>query len=130
MRNDERRLYQNNNTGYMLVMVYIALNTIYTFFILNSMEKDLRIGTFVMLTIILLLMGFLMAIKVRIYSLTWSIITIVIGFFQFTRLFFTVSNLNSFLAVVMNIVLVLSAIFCLSGGFISVINTNKRNRLK
>lgn len=129
MKNDERRLYQNNNSGYMLVMVFIALNIIYTFFILNAMEKDQRIGIFVMLTIFLLLMGFLMAIKVRIYSLVWSIITITIGIFQLSRMFFTVNNLEGSLEGMMNIVLVISAIFCICGGVVSVINTMKRKRL-
>jgi len=130
MANNERMLYQNNNLGYFFVIGYIVLNTIYTFFILNVMEKDSGIGIFVMLSIVLLLLGFLMAIKVRIYSLIWSVITIITGVFQFIRIFFTQNNLDGALAIGVDIILIISGIICVSGGLISVKLTKIRRSLK
>lgn len=113
-----------------MIIAFIALNTVYTVFVLNAMDKDRGIGIFVMLTIALLLLGFLTAIKVRIYSLPWSIFALAMGFFQFSRLFFTTVNLEETHAFLLNLILILSSVICVAGGLLSVIYTAKRNRLK
>ena len=129
MKNNERRLYQNNTTGYLLILLFIVLNIVFTIFTLNAMDKDLSVGIFVMMTIVLLLLGFLMVIKVRIYSMAWSVLAVCVGIFQFSRLFFTPGNLEGAMALFMNIILIVSALFCISGGLVSVINTKKRSSL-
>lgn len=130
MKNPERLLYQNNNKSYLLVIAFVVLNAAYTIFILNAMDKDYRIGGFVMLTIVLLLVGFLVAIKVRTYSISWSIAALFIGGFQFSRLFFTTNNLEGISSLLLNIILILSSIFCVTGGIVSLVYTGRRNRLK
>ena len=109
MKNNERLLYQNNNIGYLLIIGFVALNTFYTIFILNNMERDSSVGVFVMLTILLMLMGFLMAIKVKTYSILWSVFALIVGTFQIFRLLFTTNNLTGLFGLVLNIVLV---VFC------------------
>lgn len=130
MKNPERMLYQNNNKGYLLVIAFIVFNTIYTVFVLNAMDKDRGIGIFVMLTIALLLLGFLTAIKVRTYSLPWSIAALVMGLFQFSRLFFTTVNFEGTVSLLLNLTLILSSVLCVAGGALSLIYTLKRHRLK
>jgi uncharacterized membrane protein len=94
------------------------------------MNNDRSIGVFVMLTILLLLVGFLMAIKVRTYSMAWSVTCIFVGVFQATRFFFTKSNLEGSTAILMQIILIVSALFCIGGGVLSVIKTTTRKNLK
>lgn len=130
MNNPERMLYKGNNLGYYLLIGFVTLNTFYTVFILNKMDKDARIGVFVMLTIFLLLFGFLMAIKVRKYSLFWSYLAIIIGVFQSMRILFTINNVEGLLSIVLDIVLILSALLCITGGVVSLRKTKIRNNLK
>ncbi len=130
MNNNERMLYQNNSIGYLLVIGFVALNTYYTIFILNAMEKNSGVGVFVMLTILLMLLGFLMAIKVKIYSMIWSIISIIVGLFQITRIFFTSNNLEGLFGQSLNVILIVSGILCFCGGVYSARLTKIRNSLK
>lgn len=130
MKNKERMLYQNNDAGYSLTIGFIITNIVYTIFTLNAMERTAELGIFVMLTIVLLLAGFLIAIKVRIYSVSWSVIGICVGVFQPIRLLFTHSNIEGLYATLLNIVLVISGVFCFSGGLLSLKKSLHRSKLK
>lgn len=130
MNNPERMLYQGNDLGYSLLIGFVALNTFYTVFILNVMDKDPRLGGFVMLTIFLLLLGFLMAIKVRTYSVLWSYLAIIIGVFQGTRILFTVNNVEGLFSLVLDVALITSAVLSVVGGIISLQKAKIRRNLK
>lgn len=130
MTNDERLLYQNNNLGYFLILGFIVLNTFYTVYVLNAMDRDSTIGVFVMLTIVMLLLGFLMAIKVKIYSILWCYIAIGVGAFQTVRVFFTINNVPGFFGMSLNVILVVSGVLCIIGGVISLNLTKLRQSLK
>lgn len=129
MKKPERMLYQVNLKGYYLLIAFIALNTFYTVFILNEMDKDSQIGIFVMLTIFLILLGFFLAIKLKTYSVKWSYLTIIIGIFQGTRIVFTANNTEGALSLVLDLVLMLSALLCITGGVISLRKSKIRNKL-
>ncbi len=88
MANVERKLYESNRSGFVLMLLHIVLNVIFTIYVLNSMATNFEIGIFIMITIALLLLGFLTAVKVQNYSMTWGYVAIIIGLFQFVRLTF------------------------------------------
>ncbi|WP_058485789.1 hypothetical protein [Defluviitalea phaphyphila] len=120
--NKEKRLYQKNNLGYNFVIWFIILNTIYTIFKLNSMPVNLDIGIFVVITIILSLMGFLIAVKVRSYSLFWSYGSCVIGIIQLVRYFFDMGNID----IILSAYLIVSAICIILAGFVSIKRSKER----
>lgn len=124
----ERRLYQNNFTGYLLILLYIAICAAHSIFLLNAMEINENLGVIVMLTIVLLLLGFLAAVKVRVYSLGWSYGAIAIGVFQFVRLFFNTGDLSGSPFLIVSILLISSASACITGGVVSAIACKKRDR--
>lgn len=111
-----------------MTLLFIALNTVYSIFILNAMEPDSRSGGFVMLTIVMLLLGFLIAVKLQIYSLPWGYVAIVTGVFQMSRILFTVNNYEGTAFFLLNTALIVSALICLSSGVLSIINTKLRNQ--
>ncbi len=129
MAKSERRLYQKNTIGYLLVLLHIALNVVYTIFSLNNMPVDYWIGIFIIITIAMLLLGFLTAVKVQSYSMVWSFAAVLLGIFQLSRLLFAPDipsgSLNTFLFTV----LIVSAVLCFAGGVISIRESRTRKKL-
>jgi hypothetical protein len=128
MKQDEKKLYQNNILGYNLVMGFIILNTIYTIFTLKSMELNYNIGIFIMLNIVLSLLSFLDAVKVKSYSIMWSYITFFIGIFQILRFLLWENKFFNRGNIMLGIIYLLS-IFCIFlSSFISLIRSKKRQK--
>ncbi len=129
MKRTERLLYQKNKPAQLLVLLFIAGNALYSIFVLNSLPKNIEIGFLVILTIFLLLFGFLVAVKVSTYSAFWSYGAMVLGAFQISRLLFTNHLLEGSTATIMNIVLVVSGLACIGGGVFSLLRTKQRSQL-
>lgn len=128
MINHEQKLYQSNKWPYLLLILFIVLNALFSALILNKMPSDKMLGVFIMLTIFLLLMGFLTAVKVKIYSRPFSYIAIVMGIFQGSRIFFSPSQLTGAAASIVFLVCLLSASACAAGGILSLGSIRKRNQ--
>ncbi|MDC7242354.1 MAG: hypothetical protein PQJ50_18515 [Spirochaetales bacterium] len=126
---DERLRFEKNRTPYLLILLFIGLNTLYSILILNAMAAVASLGVFVILTIVLLLLGFLVAVKVHMYSISWSYGAIVLGIFQISRILFTTNNLEGMTAVLMNGVLLSSGVLCAAAGLISRRISIKRKNL-
>ncbi len=126
---DERLRFEKNRTPYLLILLFIGLNTLYSILILNAMAAVASLGVFVILTIVLLLLGFLVAVKVHMYSISWSYGAIVLGIFQISRILFTTNNLEGMTAVLMNGVLLSSGVLCAAAGLISRRISIKRKKL-
>lgn len=126
MKQYEKRLYQNNVLGYNLVIGFIILNTIYSILTLKNMVLNYKIGIFVMTNIILSLVSFLAAVKVKNYSILWSYSTFGIGIFQAIRLFLEngifIDRGNTYLTIIM----IISIVSVISGSIVSIIRSNKR----
>lgn len=129
MSKQERKLYQKNTTGYTLILLHVVLNVAYSIFSLNNMDTSLAIGVFIMITIGMLLLGFLTAVKVQNYSMIWSVAAIFIGVFQFSRIFFTTNTAENPLALVLDVLLIASAALFIAGGVVSVKNSKIRKNL-
>jgi len=125
---NQRRLYEKNKIGYVLVLFHIVLNVFYSINTIKHMDTSYDVGIFIMITIMLLLVGFLTAVKVQNYSMVWSMVAIIIGLFQFSRLLFTDNPVDGMFGSVLIIALVLSGIFCVLGGLVSIKNTQVRRK--
>lgn len=126
MKGYEKRLYQNNILGYNLVIGFVALNMIYCLFTLKNMALDYKIGIFIMTNIVLSLVSFLSAAKVKNYSILWSYITFVIGIFQLARYFLEKGIHQSKPATYISMCLIMSIFFIFIGSLISIFRSTKR----
>ncbi|QUI24669.1 hypothetical protein HZI73_21240 [Vallitalea pronyensis] len=122
----EKKVYQKNNTGYYLLLTFIAFNTVYTIFRLRDMTVDYNIGLFIIVTIVLSLISFLATIKIRSYSLLWSYLSGCIGIFQIVRFFLMDNKFQGNLNIFLSVMLVISAVCAVAGGIISMIKTKQR----
>lgn len=86
MKNKEILLYSQNNISQQLFMFYLLVNTAFTIFYSNTANVDKDLGLFIMLNIILSLLGFLTAVRQRMYAKEWGYIGLAIGVFQLVRL--------------------------------------------
>lgn len=126
MKQDEKKLYQNNILGYNLIMGFIILNTAYAIFTLKSMELNYKIGIFVMTNIILSLFTFLDAVKVKNYSILWSGLTFGIGIFQIIRFIMSENKFADKGNIMLSIVLLLSIVLVFLGAVVSMVRSKKR----
>lgn len=126
MIRDEKKLYQNNILGYNLVMGFIVLNTVYAIFKLKSMTLDYNIGIFIMSNIILSLLSFLNAVKVKNYSILWSYITFFIGIFQIIRFILGDNNFSDKGNIILSLILLLSIISIFLSACVSILRSKKR----
>ncbi|WP_461207099.1 hypothetical protein [Clostridium sp. DL1XJH146] len=125
MKSEERKLYQKNKLGYLLIIAFIVLDVIYTIYTLNSMTVNFNIGVFILTTIALLLIGFLTAVKVQTYSISWCYVAIGLGIFQGSRILIEKNIIMNFQ---MTIIIIVSSIICIFGGIISLNSANKRKK--
>lgn len=128
MNNGEKLLYQNNNLAYNLTLGFILINTIVMIIVLKSMTINIRVGSFILFNIILSLVSFLLAIKVKKYSVNWAIFGISLGALQGVRSF----ALPQLPSVGTNKILValsiISSVFVIMGGIVTYIKGKRRNR--
>lgn len=126
MKNNERLLYQKNMKGYTLIILSIICNAIYSIFTLNTMDRNYYLGAEVMITILMLLAGFLIAVKIQNYSFKWSFGALSLGLIQIIRLILSKSMAEGSLLFKLQLVLILSALFSIAGGLFSILVTKKR----
>lgn len=86
MKNKEILLYSQNNISQQLLMFYLLGNTAFTIFFANTVDVDVDLGLFILLNIILSLLGFLTAVRQRVYAIFWGYVGLGIGVFQLLRL--------------------------------------------
>lgn len=128
MKYPQRRLYENNRLGYLLMLVFIAGNALYAVIALNRMPATNAVGLLVMVTIALFLLGFLTAVKVRAYSRRWSYGALLIALFQTVRAVVALSASSAQMVVPTTVFLLGSAVACLVAGVASTISARERLR--
>jgi len=82
-----------------------------------------------MSTILLLLLGFLTGTKLASYSKLWSGVALVLGLIQFLRLTFDASYMEADMLLMMNVILILSGISVIVGGFVTFKYSHQREQL-
>jgi len=120
MQKGEKLIYQDNKSAYEFALGFILLNTVATILTLNYMEVNIRIGTFVMFNIILSLVSFLMAMKVKKYSVSWAYGSIIISIIQFIRSFFMPKLEDNQQNQIIMIIMIVSSGLILASGIITI----------
>jgi hypothetical protein len=90
------------------------------------MAVNLRIGSFVMLNIILSLVSFLLAMKVKKYSMSWGVFSIILGVLQFSRSFILPESASGGTNRAAVILTIASSLFAMAGGIVTIIKTTVR----
>ncbi|MDF2698619.1 MAG: hypothetical protein K0Q49_175 [Haloplasmataceae bacterium] len=88
MSRKEKYLYQENRLGYSLVILFILINAVNAIVELNNMSIDKGLGITVFVNIIISLVTFLSAVKIKKYFINWTYFTFLLGLLQFYRIKF------------------------------------------
>ena len=102
--------FKQDKLSFYLLMIFIVLNTILTMNSSQTMEQTIRLFSYCMFNIILTLLVFLAAEKIKNYNIKWSYVTICIGVIQLLRLIVMPQNTMSISNVVMYIITGLAAV--------------------
>ncbi|GEM02360.1 hypothetical protein SAMN05421839_13020 [Halolactibacillus halophilus] len=106
--------YEQNKPAYSLVMLFLALNAYVALVTLNNMAIGFRLGIYVLLTIIISLVSFLIAVKLKLYKKTGMYMCGLLIAVQTIRLFFLPElPENGFLMSVLMVVSIISLILAL-----------------
>lgn len=120
MAKGEKLFYQDNKTGYSLVLGFILINIAATIFTLKAMYINFNIGIFTLYNIILTLISFLAAIKLKKYSLNWALFVFVISFLQVIRSFRLPELKNADLKQLIIILMLSSTVLLFLGGITTI----------
>ncbi|KAA3661118.1 MAG: hypothetical protein DWQ04_17410 [Chloroflexi bacterium] len=126
MKSNEKRLFLENTLSQQLIMFYIVGNAAFTIFYVNSSDINYRLGTFIMLNIVLSLFAFLMAVRQKVYQATWGYIGIGIAVFQFARLFWIPEEIVNPVRLLLVLLLAVTAVSALTGSIICVKRSRER----
>ncbi len=122
----EKLYYQENKLAYSCVIGFIILNVATTILTLRSMTIDFYIGIFTMYNIMLTLISFLAAVKLKKYSSIWAIIALIISFIQFIRCFKMPELKNEEMSLVIIVMMLVSAVLLLLSGIITLTKAKVR----
>ena len=126
MKHPKRRLYEKNSAPYGLMLLFIVGNGLYAVTALNRMDATSDVGLIVMVTIVLFLLGFLTAVKIRAYSIQWSVGALLIGVFQTARFFVALSDATEEMILPTVLYLLGSGIACVVAGAWSTVGARQR----
>ncbi len=129
MKNIERVIYEKNKAGAGAIFLFIILNIIYSIYAIKDMQVDYQVGIQVLIAIVSLLLGFLAAVKVERYSIPWCYVAIVIGVLQGLRVLFTPELSEESPVFLLNMVLLISVLTVIMGGYYSLKLSKARSEL-
>lgn len=119
--------YPLDNSPYKIVMLFLCINTLLSVMSINHMTANLRVGVEVMLTIIISLLSFLIAIRLQNYTPTWEVRTLLLAVVQFARLLILPSLHGGSTQLLVQIMLVFSGILLLLAAYLSYQHQKQRN---
>lgn len=126
MIKDEKLLFQENKISFQLVLLFIVFNTIITILVLKYMKVNVRVSIFVLYNIVLSLLSFLLAMKVKSYSLGWGRFAIIVSISQFIRVLIRPEITNVSVNRFIIILTILSAGCMMAGGIVAITKTKRR----
>lgn len=126
MNKGEKLLYQDNKSGYKLILAFIVLNTFITIFVLRSMTINTAIGVFVMYNIVLSLVSFLAAIKVKKYSMGYAVFSLALGVLQFIVSFNMPKLSDPGRNTLVTLLTIAEALIVITAGVITIIKSKIR----
>lgn len=119
--------YKPDSFNFFWLMIFLVLNTISAMNSTTLMEYSIRVFSFSLFNILLTLLMFLAAEKIKNYHIGWSYGVIGIGIVQLCRLLILPEKTNTALNIGLYIISGLIAI--LSGVFSLYKSINRRNRI-
>ncbi len=128
MNASEKRLYVENTRSQQLIMLWLAGNTLFTIFYVNSMDVTARLGFFVMLNIALSLFAFLMSVRQKIYQPEWGYAGIGLAVFQFARLFWVPVEIVDTTRLLIQALLVATSVVALAASVICIQRSQERQK--
>jgi len=128
MINTEKWLYQENSISQQFFLLYILGNTIFTIFYVNHAVVDHNLGLFIMLNIFLSLGSFLIAVRQKIYRMSWGYVGIAIAVFQLIRLMWIPEEIIGLMRFVIQALLVFTSLSALIGSIICIKRANERQK--
>lgn len=128
MAKGEKLLYQENKSAYGLVLGFLMLNLAITLFVLRAMAVNAGIGVFIMYNIVLSLVGFLVAIKIKKYSMGFGVFTIILGVFHFVVNFIMTGLPASTQNPAATLLTALASLMLAAGGIITIRKTKLRRQ--
>ncbi|WZL81187.1 hypothetical protein QBE53_15505 [Vallitaleaceae bacterium 9-2] len=120
MHNESKYNYQENKKAYNFVLIALTLNTMVIISLLKAIPLNYIIGAVIIFNIIYTLLGFLLAIRVKIYNVHWAKIAIVFGFIQFFRVI--ILPLEGFfgLALILKLLLIISGVLMITASIVTL----------
>lgn len=128
MNTSEKRLYMENAISQQLILLWLAGNTIFTLLYVNNMAVTVQLGFFVMINIALSLVAFLVAVRQKLYLIRWGYLGIGLALFQIARLFTIPEEIIGSPRLILQILLVLTAIAALAGSVICIQRARERQQ--
>lgn len=128
MKRPERLFYQTNKQSYNLILIYILLNILYIILYLNHMNVDIWVSYVSIVNIIILLISFLVAARIKVYDRKFQYVPIIFGIIQVFRLFTIPKEIVGKIKIILLIILIISAICCFMSSYIAIIKNNLRKK--
>jgi hypothetical protein len=129
LKKAEKMLFIQNKLGYTFVLLYLVFNTAYTIKILNSMTPNRFIAIEVMLNIVLSLLAFLAAVKIKNYLVQWAYVIVGLGVFEFVRILLIPNSISGSNLRYLIVTLALAGVFALIGSYITIQKNKLRNQV-
>jgi len=126
MANDERKLYHENKMSYNLCLLFVSLSTLHAILVLRKMTTNYTVGIFFITTIIVLMVGFLCAVKLMTYSIKYGYVAIILGFYQVFQIFTIPDVFQGSERLFMILVLIAAIISIVVSGVSSIVKTKQR----
>lgn len=123
--------FKPNARSYQGVLLASLCEIVFLILILTEVNKDYRIGIFILVNIIFLLMLFTCALQVKVYNKFWTYVGLVFGGYCLLRTFIIPLSLEPKSGTVMfAIINVITAVFMIASGVFSMILIKKREKFK
>lgn len=125
--NKNQVYYPLDNLSYKLVLLFLIINTFLSILTINYMTPNIRIGVEIMITIIISLLSFLIAIRLQNYTPTWEFRTFILGIVQLLRIIVLPSLHSNGLQLMVQVMLLLSGLLLIGVSLMSRKNQRKRD---
>jgi hypothetical protein len=123
----DKMRYQLNKAGYSFILLGLSVSVVAMFRIITpvSVRPNHEIAIEILINIVLLLVTFLAAERCKFYSKNWAFGSVAIGFIHLLRISYVPKSLldQGMLSAsqfsIISLLLILSALFIIYGGFIT-----------
>lgn len=128
MKTGEKRLYLENSLSQQLIVLYIVGNTVFTILFVNNTAVNFHLGNFILLNIVLSLTAFLMAVRQKMYNISWGYVGIAFALFQLARILWIPEEIVNPLRLLLVGLLIVTSVSALVGSIICIKRAQERQK--